>query len=75
MIATTRDSTLVRELNQAGGQGFQLVRAGLMGDRYTVALLTEKEADERMRSASNDQYRLAALVLGRLGVFEKPVTP
>ena len=36
-----------------------------------VASLTEKEANKRMRSALNDHYRLAALILGRIGVFEK----
>ena len=91
VIAATRLATAERELRQAGEEGYRLIatpdsaneticvvqRMPGSSERYNymVASLAEKEADEGMRSALNDRYRLAALILGRLGVFEKPVTP
>ncbi|MGE5834598.1 MAG: hypothetical protein ACM4AI_08985 [Acidobacteriota bacterium] len=90
VIATTRLATAQQELRQAGEEGYRLVatpdaaneticvmqRMPGNSERYNylVASLSEKEADERMRSALNDHYRLAALILGRIGVFEKPAT-
>ena len=91
VIAATRLATAERELRQAGEEGYRLiatpdsaneticvvqrVRGSSERYNYMVAPLTEKEADERMRSALSDRYGLAALILGRLGVFEKPATP
>src|SRR3989304_5198903 len=45
VVATTRDTTLIKELNDAGAQGFQLLRNGVMtwADEWIVIL--EKRPD------------------------------
>ena len=90
VIATTKLATAEQELRQAGEEGYRLIATPDAANEticvmqrmpgnperynYMVGSLTEKEADQRMRSALDDYYRLAALILGRIGVFEKAAT-